>query len=181
MLQKQGFQMNQDIVFLSDGGDTVRDLQQHIAPHSEHLLDWFHITMRITVMKQMVSGLPGNSRDQLHKQLESIKWNIWHGNVSKALDKIDSFSEDFYEEELDKDSKKYKLWKYTDEFYSYIESNRYYITNYAERYRYGEIISTSFVEATVNEVISKRMVKKQQMRWTQEGAHRNDPSQNCYS
>ena len=172
MLQKQGFQMNQDIVFLSDGGDTVRDLQQYIAPYSEHLLDWFHITMRITVMKQMVSGLLDNSMDQLHKQLESIKWNIWHGNVSKALDKINSFSEDFYDEELDKGSKRYKLWKYSDEFYTYIESNRYYITNYAERHRYGEIISISFVEATVNEVISKRMVKKQQMRWTQEGAHR---------
>ena len=172
MLQKQGFQMNQDIVFLSDGGDTVRDLQQNIAPHSEHLLDWFHITMRITVMKQMVSGLPDNFKDQLHKQLESIKWNIWHGNVSKALDKIDSFSEDLYDEELDKGSKRYKIRKYADEFYTYIKSNRHYITNYAERYRYGEIISTSFVEATVNEVISKRMVKKQQMRWTQKGAHR---------
>ena len=91
MLQKQGFQMNQNITFLSDGGDTVRSLQQNIAPYSEHLLDWFHITMRITVMKQMVSGLLDNSMDQLHKQLESIKWNIWHGNVSKALDKINSF------------------------------------------------------------------------------------------
>ena len=68
--------------------------------------------------------------------------------------------------------KKYKLWKYADEFYTYIELNQHYITNYAERHRYGETISTSFVESTVNEVISKRMVKKQQMRWTQEGAHR---------
>ena len=38
-------------------------------------------------------------------------------------------------------------------------------------YRYGETISTAFVESTVNEVVSKRMVKKQQMRWTQRGAH----------
>ena len=33
------------------------------------------------------------------------------------------------------------------------------------------MISTAFVESTVNELISKRMVKKQQMRWTKEGAH----------
>jgi len=172
MLQKHGFQMNQNITFLSDGGDTVRSLQQNIAPHSEHLLDWFHITMKITVMKQMVSGLANNSRDELHKKLESIKWNLWHGNASKALDKIEWFAEDIYDEGLDKGSKQYKLWKYTDEFYTYIKTNRFYITNYAERHRYGEIISTSFAEATVNEVISKRMVKKQQMRWTKEGAHR---------
>jgi hypothetical protein len=172
MLQKQGFQMNQEIVFLSDGGDTVRNLQEYIAPYSEHLLDWFHITMRITVMKQMVAGLQGISKKELFNQLKSIKWNIWHGNAKKALDKIDSFSEDLYDEERDKSSKKYKLWKYADEFYTYIELNQHYITNYAERHRYGETISTSFVESTVNEVISKRMVKKQQMRWTQEGAHR---------
>jgi hypothetical protein len=74
--------------------------------------------MRITVMKQMVSGLSDNSRDQLHKQLESIKWNIWHGNVDKALDKIDSFCDD--DEELNKDSKRYKLWKYASERVNFI-------------------------------------------------------------
>jgi hypothetical protein len=36
---------------------------------------------------------------------------------------------------------------------------------------YGEVISTAFVESTVNQVTSKRMVKKQQMRWTKQGAH----------
>ena len=29
----------------------------------------------------------------------------------------------------------------------------------------------AFVESTINQVISKRMVKKQQMRWTRRGAH----------
>ena len=45
------------------------------------------------------------------------------------------------------------------------------IPNYGDRYHYGETISTAFVESTVNEVISRRMVKKQQMRWTKEGCH----------
>ena len=88
------------------------------------------------------------------------------------MDKIEDFSIEFYDEKPDKKSKRYKLWKWVDEFYTYIESNKPYIPNYSERYRYGEIISSSFVESTVNEVISRRMVKKQQMRWTQEGAHR---------
>jgi hypothetical protein len=39
------------------------------------------------------------------------------------------------------------------------------------RYRHGEAITTSFAESTINQVISKRMVKKQQRRWTQRGAH----------
>ena len=49
MLQSQGHQLNQQITFLSDGGDTVRDLQLYLNPQAEHLLDWFHVTMRLTV------------------------------------------------------------------------------------------------------------------------------------
>jgi len=45
------------------------------------------------------------------------------------------------------------------------------IPNYGERYRYGERISTGFVKSTVNQVISKRFCKKQQMQWTKRGAH----------
>ena len=44
MLMSQGFQMNQSITFLSDGGDNVRDLQLYMSPNAEHLLDWFHVT-----------------------------------------------------------------------------------------------------------------------------------------
>jgi hypothetical protein len=49
--------------------------------------------------------------------------------------------------------------------------NRAFLPNYGERYRNGERISTGFVESTVHQVVSKRMVKKQQMRWSQRGAH----------
>ena len=35
----------------------------------------------------------------------------------------------------------------------------------------GDAISSAFVESTVNQVVSKRMVKKQQMRWSPRGAH----------
>ncbi len=45
------------------------------------------------------------------------------------------------------------------------------ITNYGERYRNGEAIATGFVESAVNQIIAKRFVKKQQMRWTKRGAH----------
>jgi hypothetical protein len=63
------------------------------------------------------------------------------------------------------------LLKKAEEFETYITNNQQFITNYGERYRNGERIATGFVESTVNQVISKRMVKKQQMRWTPKGAH----------
>src|SRR2546422_7206161 len=52
-----------------------------------------------------------------------------------------------------------------------IVNNRSLIPNYGERYRNGEPIATGFVESTVNEVVSKRFCKKQQMQWSKEGAH----------
>src|SRR5438445_6017015 len=57
------------------------------------------------------------------------------------------------------------------EFGGYIGANAEWIPNYGERYRYGEAISNVFVESAVNQVASKRMVKKQQMRWSPRGAH----------
>jgi hypothetical protein len=69
------------------------------------------------------------------------------------------------------DGKIGKLCKMVQEFYTFIDRNRAFIPNYGEHYRNGERISTGFVESTVNQVVSKRMVKKQQMRWSQRGAH----------
>ena len=36
-------QLNQQITFLSDGSDTVRDLQLSMSPEAEYILDWFHL------------------------------------------------------------------------------------------------------------------------------------------
>ena len=58
MLRSQGLQRNQEVEFLSDGGEDVRNLQLYLHPEADHLLDWFPITMRLTVMNQMAKGLP---------------------------------------------------------------------------------------------------------------------------
>ena len=56
------------------------------------------------------------------------------------------------------------------EFAGYIRGNVARIPNYGERHRCGETIPSAFVESTVDQVISKRMVNKQQMRWSLAGA-----------
>jgi hypothetical protein len=64
-----------------------------------------------------------------------------------------------------------KLLKAVRTFEAYVRKNRAFLPDYGERYRQGKIISTAFVESAVNQVVSKRFVKKQQMRWTPAGAH----------
>jgi hypothetical protein len=69
------------------------------------------------------------------------------------------------------DDKQRAFFKQLSEFRVYIGRNSEEIPNYGERHRCGEPISTATAEATVNRVISRRMVKKQQMRWSPRGAH----------
>jgi hypothetical protein len=171
VLNAQGLQSNQDITFLSDGGDTVRQLQYYLSPQSEHVLDWFHVTMRLTVMKNTAKGLPDHSYLQnIIDDLDRVKWYLWHGNVYQALEIAELIEAHLEGFEAD-DATAHKLWRAIQDFRGYIANNAKFIPNYGERYRYGEIITTAFVESTINWVVSKRMVKKQQMRWTQEGAH----------
>lgn len=170
MLSKHGMQANQQITFLSDGAENLKSLQDSISPQSEHILDWFHITMKLTVLNNMAKSLQDLLKEEIPLLLDKIKWCLWNGNIFKALSYFETTSDELEtSEQLDEQTLKFK--KYFNEFTNYIENNQHLIVNYNERHKYGEIVSTSFVESTVNELVSKRMVKRQQMRWTQEGAH----------
>jgi hypothetical protein len=174
-------QMNQQIVFLSDGGETVRNLQLYLNPEAEHLLNWFHVTMRLTVLNQTAKGLPTTVgtedekrelREPTLKVLKSIKWYLWHGNTYEALQHLESLEMNLDAAvEDDKDLTTPKLWRAVEEFHTYIVNNQAFIPNYGERYRQGDRISTGFVESTVNYVVAKRFTKRQQMQWSPEGAH----------
>jgi hypothetical protein len=180
VLKSQGMQTNQQVVFLSDGGDDVRDLQMYLNPEAEHYLDWFHVTMRLTVMGQYAKGLPERAdndeeeepffRADVEKRLESLKWYLWHGNVFQAMDEIEDLQVLLDGGQALPESGG-KLLKAFNEFHTYIQTNEPFIPNYGERWRNGEIIASSFVESALNQVVSKRMVKKQQMHWGKEGAH----------
>lgn len=95
--------MNQQITFLTDGGEDIRDLPRFINPEAEHILDWFHIAMKLTVMGQTTKGLGVKSRRseddeepetldtaRILKNLEQLKWYLWHGNVYQARKRIES-------------------------------------------------------------------------------------------
>lgn len=91
VINSQGIQMNQEITFLSNGGDTVRKLQLYMSPQSEHILDWFlHIAMRVTSMKQIAKGASKNKYTDYEKELDRAKWYLWHGNAFRSLQVLES-------------------------------------------------------------------------------------------
>jgi len=187
VLHAQGMQANQQVTFFSDGGETVRTLPAYLHPEADHILDWFHLTMKITVLQQCARGLPESKtativadttgEERLGRCLESVKHHRWHGNSGGALERLQDVEDVLGRWDCDEDGETTpgestaRMLKYVQELDTYIVNNASLIVNYGERYRNGERISTGFVESTINQVISKRMVKKQQMQWTPEGAH----------
>jgi hypothetical protein len=129
--------------------------------------------MRITVLRQFAQGLVHHDKDagtEALDELRRIKWFLWHGNTYRAREAIDDLVLD-----LEVLNTRYpnlrKFRAAMREFQVYIASNESSLINYGERYRSGERISSAFVEATVNAVISKRFAKKQQMQWSRRRAH----------
>jgi len=55
-------------------------------------LDWFHLTMKLTVLGQFGKGLVHCEAvlgEAIRDQIERLTWSLWHGQVDKALGKID--------------------------------------------------------------------------------------------
>lgn len=168
--------LKERVVFLSDGAANLRQLQSYLTPNAQHILDWFYLTMRFTVLQQYLQGLTKVDADgeQRQKRLVSAKWHLWHGNTTKGLELIhdlDWYADLHHQEASTKYEKIKPLIRYIGDLESYIRQNAPLIVDYSERYRYGEAISTGFVESTVNYAVAKRFTKKQQMQWRKAGAH----------
>lgn len=173
LMKSQGMQENQQVVFLSDGGEDIRHVREYLHPNSEHVIDWFHITMPLTVLQQQTEALEAQQSETaatISKHPESIKPLLWHGNVDEALERLTNQLTDLELVGIPSAPAE-KLAAGIAEFETYIRNNQESIPNYGERYRHGETISTAFVEPTINQVVSRRFVKKQQMHWTLRGAH----------
>jgi hypothetical protein len=121
------------------GGEDVRNVQLYLNPQAEHLLDWFHLAMRLTVLKQTAKGLPesvGEGEDQYElrtcviKDLERIKWYLWHGNVFQALNELQSLEMDLDAAAFEsKNENSQKLLKGVEELHTYVERNQEFVPN----------------------------------------------------
>jgi hypothetical protein len=121
VLTSQGFQLNQQITFLSDGEDAVRNLQLYMSPEAEHILDWWHVTQKLTVLDQYGKGLVHCDPvlgEEIRDKIDRLKWSLWHGNLYKAFYKIDDIESLIYHFEATYPKFK-QLAKAVEEFRTY--------------------------------------------------------------
>ena len=96
--------------------------------------------------------------EAIQDQIERLKWSLRHGQVDKALGKIDEL-ESSIESFRETYARFPKLVKALSALRTYGVHNRHVIPSDGERYRNGEPIATGFVESTVNEGVSTASAK----------------------
>jgi hypothetical protein len=155
---------------LSDGDAGLWRLQREALPNATIVLDWWHAAVRFEHALQAARGLGAGSTDtrladEAVRGLERAKWRLWHGRWSGCRRKLAALCRWARRTHVQDVAGVGRLEHHVGELLAYLERNQGALVHYAARRRNGEPISTAFVESSVNEIIAKRMNKKQQMRW----------------
>jgi len=146
------------------------------------ILDWFHLSMRVQHVEQVMRGLcaleppPLAPLDPARIDVERLRHLLWSGDHEKAceaLGRITGWAKDAAMlDDPAVEARAKRLVARCTELRTYIESNEGALIDYGERSRAGKPISTSRAEGTVNQLVSARMNQRRQMRWSPRGAHR---------
>ena len=170
-LSRSGVGPNERVTVISDdAGEFVKAVEGSQLARGQ-ILDWFHIAMKFKAAENAVRGckmIESFEREAVEREIQGAKWLVWHGKGSKAAARINSLDDRLMAREGYESS---TLWWNLCRVGGYIRNNVSTLANYGARYRRGLPISSSIAESAVNLVVSHRMAKKQQMRWTDEGAH----------
>jgi hypothetical protein len=156
------------VTVLSDGDAGLWRLQREALPNATVVLDWWHAAVRFEHALQTARGL-GETDARLAAEavrgLERAKWRLWHGRWPGCRRKLAALCRWARRTHVQYVAGIGRLAHHVGELLAYLERNQGALVHYAARRRHGEAISTAFVESSVNEIIAKRMNKKQQMRW----------------
>jgi len=83
--------------------------------------------------------------EEVERDLQSLKWHLWNGNVEPALRVIDGLKQLLGGEEMS--ARRQKLLKAVRECGTYIATNQAFIPDDGDRYRNHETVSTAFTES----------------------------------
>jgi hypothetical protein len=165
-----GVQANTPATVLCDGDAGLWRLQHEALPGATVVLDWWHAAVRFEHALQAARGLGADTAhsplaDEAVRGLERAKWRLWHGRWPGCRRKLAALCRWTQRKPVRDAVGIGRLHRHVSELLGYLERNEGTLVHYAARRRCGEPISTAFVESAVNEIVAKRMNKKQQMRW----------------
>ena len=177
----QGWDGQSKVTVISDGEPALPNLvRRAVRGPVFHILDWWHISMRVKHIENAVQGLlqsKGFSGLQLlfERPAETMRWYLWHGKVMTAATilkvlQIDCDRLRAETRELREAARRVKAR--CQDLYSYLSNNFDALPDYSCRYRNGLAVSSSRAEGCVDDIGNTRMGKRRRMRWSPQGAHR---------
>ena len=182
-LLEQGWHPGRPLAVISDGEAALPNLvRAAIGEPVRHILDWFHLSMRMRPIEQVLTGLsarnfqdPG-SVQAAQASIERIRHLLWHGRPDKADQEIVLLlghgGKIVERNGMSVQESTNDLTRLCKELQGYVQNNSDSITNYHRRYHGKQPVSSSRAEGCVDEIANARMGKKQRMRWSPRGAHR---------
>ena len=176
-LQHEGYAGRGEVTVLSDGAEILKRRQRSLPQPTTHIIDWFHIAMKIQPLQQVAYHIVRWRQERtgetaaLDEQIRALKWKLWHGQVNRAIQHLERMIAGMTRLCGQGDLSARRVWNLAHPLLTYIRSNRHSIVGYGARHRSGRRIATALAEPTVNSLIARRMVKKQQMQWSRRGAH----------
>ena len=179
-LAAQGWGGQRPITVISDGEPALPNLvRQAVQGPVRHILDWWHISMRVRHVENAVKGLLQTQNftgmpELFKRPAETLRWCLWHGKVMTAGTRLKVLLIDcdrLSETDANVCAAAARVKARCRELYSYLANNFDALTDYGWRHRNGFAISSSRAEGCVDDIGNKRMGKRQRMRWSPKGAH----------
>jgi len=169
-LVKAGVRGGTPSTVLSDGDAGLWNLQRTVLPGATVVLDSFHITIRFEHVRRSATEIGAGTIDShlgsvARDDMERAKWCLWHGRWQRCLVKLVATYRWTEAKSIRDATGTEALRRRLRDLIDYLEANTATLVNYGARRRHGDPISTAFVESAVNEIVPRRMIKKQQMRW----------------
>ena len=179
-MRVQGWLPGRDVTVFSDGdvglqGIVLSATRQPVT----HILDWFHLSMRLRHIEQTWQGLR-HIRDltiylrDVAVDVPRLRHLLWSGYVREATRAVKNMLYQLEQHATlrEANQKLKRLSVLISNLQSYLVQNTTSTVDYCHRYWSGQPISSSPAESAANSLVNARMNKKRQMRWSPVGAHR---------
>jgi hypothetical protein len=178
-LNDDGFTSDSSLDVLADGADGLESVVREAAdrPPTQRL-DWFHISMRLRPIEQMVARVAALVPDQaqrrvLQQDTPRLRWQLWHGRgrdamrrtqqLSRLIRPLASAASGAAGERL------HRFRRHLVGLRRYLRNNADLLFNYGRTRREGRRISTATAESGMSHLVNARVAKRQPMRWSADG------------
>jgi hypothetical protein len=78
------------LLVITDGANGLQSIAGRLPFSSTPILDWFHISMRVRYLEQIIKGMRATTETEkgarrvLISHVEQLRWCFWHARLEKA-------------------------------------------------------------------------------------------------